>query len=242
MISALTLMSCATHPKLISKIEPQKNFSISNSIQDDENIKNFIEPYKEKMIQAMNKKISHTNVELNKNGDNCNLGELLADQTFEGAEEWANKNGLAKIDAAVINIGGIRSTIGVGDILLRHIYEVMPFENEVMIVKMKGSDLHDLFNYYATTKMNNPVSHLFIETKDGKVLKALINGKEINENQDYYIATSNYLAFGGDDMKFFSKGKLISTEIKLRDLFIEKFKQNPEISAPSDVRLILHKN
>lgn len=190
----------------------------------------------------MNKKISHTNVELNKNGDNCNLGELLADQTLEGAEEWAKKNGLTHVDAAVINIGGIRSTIGVGDILLRHIYEVMPFENEVMIVKMKGSDLHDLFNYYAITKMNNPVSHLFIEVQNGKVVKALINGQEINENQDYYIATSNYLAFGGDNMKFFSKGKLITTEIKLRDLFIEKFKQSPEISVPSDVRLILHKN
>ncbi len=41
----------------------------------------------------------------------------------------------------------------------------------------------------------------------------------------YYIATSDYLALGGDNMKFFSKGELISTGIKLRDLFLEYFQE-----------------
>ena len=57
----------------------------------------------------------------------------MADFTYEGAEEWA-KNDI-DVDAAVINIGGIRSTIGAGDILTKHVFEVMPFENEVVIVK-----------------------------------------------------------------------------------------------------------
>ena len=56
------------------------------------------------------------------------------------------------VDAAVINIGGIRSTIGAGDILTKHVFEVMPFENEVVIVKMKGSDLRGLFQYYLETQ------------------------------------------------------------------------------------------
>ncbi len=32
-------------------------------------------------------------------------------------------------------LGGIRTTIGKGDILLKNVFEVMPFENEVIISK-----------------------------------------------------------------------------------------------------------
>ncbi len=75
---------------------------------------------------------------------------------------------------------------------------------------------------------------MFLETNKGKVTKGLVNGKELDLGKDYYIVTSDYLALGGDNMWFFSKGELISTGIKLRDLFIEKFKQNPEVKAPND--------
>ncbi|HAI79429.1 MAG TPA: bifunctional NAD pyrophosphatase/5'-nucleotidase, partial [Chryseobacterium sp.] len=109
------------------------------------------------------------------------------------------------------------SSIGAGDILTKHVYEVMPFENEVVIVKMKGSDLQGLFDYYLKTQKNNPVSHLYIETDNDKVIKGLVKGKEVIETQDYYIATSDYLALGGDNMAFFGKGELISTGLRLRD-------------------------
>ena len=134
-------------------------------------------------------------------------------------------------------MGGIRSTIGAGDILTKSIYEVMPFENEVLIVKMKGSDLKGLFDYYLRTQKNNPVSHLYIETDNGITVKELVNGKTVDPSKDYYIATSDYLALGGDNMSFFSKGQLISTGIKLRDLFLEKFQASPQIVAPTDIRL-----
>ena len=114
----------------------------------------------------------------------------------------------------------------------------MPFENEIVIIKMKGKDVEGLFDYYLTTKKNNPVSHLIIETENGSLSKKLINGQTIHYNKTYYIATSDYLALGGDNMFFFGKGEMIPTGIKMRDLFLEKFRQNPEVSVPDDVRLI----
>lgn len=236
-LAILALTSCKT-PLNITQIKPEKNISISKDLEEDQNFKNVIEPYKKEVEGKMNTKISHTAVDLTKQGDNSNLGNLLADYTFEGADQWAKKNGITSgVDGAVINIGGIRTTIGKGDILTKHIYEVMPFENEVMIVKMKGSDLQGLFDYYLKTQKNNPVSHLTIETDNGMITNALVNGQKIDSNKMYYIATSDYLALGGDNMAFFGKGEVISTGIKLRDLFIEKFKANPEIVAPKDVRL-----
>ncbi|WP_374440884.1 5'-nucleotidase C-terminal domain-containing protein [Epilithonimonas sp.] len=237
-IISLVLLGCKA-PLGIANIQTEKNIYITSELNDDKAMDALIQPYKNELEGKMNKKISHTNVELNKSGDNSNLGNLLADYTFEGAEEWAKKNNIQAIDAAVINIGGIRNIIPKGDITIKNIYEVMPFDNEIVIMKMSGKALQGLFDYYLKRQENNPVSHLLIETDGGDTIsKKLINGKPIDESKTYYIATSDYLAMGGDNMFFFGKGEMIRTGIKMRDLFLEKFRQNPEISAPDDVRLM----
>lgn len=240
-IIGLLMMGCKA-PLSIANVHTEKNIYITSELKEDEAMAAVIEPYKHELEGKMNTKISHTNTELNKSGDNSNLGNLLADYTFEGADEWAKNNSLPSIDAAVINIGGIRNIIPKGYITLKNIYEVMPFNNEIVIVKMSGKTIDGMFQYYLKTQQNNPISHMIIETDGGNVIsKKLINGKTIDENKTYYIATSDYLAMGGDNMFFFTKGEMIPTGIKMRDLFLEKFKQNPEISAPDDVRLIFNK-
>ncbi|NML71621.1 bifunctional NAD pyrophosphatase/5'-nucleotidase [Chryseobacterium sp. RP-3-3] len=233
-----SLTACKTASTLqLADVKTQKNISINNELKNDEEFVKVIEPYKQKLDKEMNQKISHTSVDLTKQGDNSNLGNLLADYTFDGADAWTKTNLKKNVDAALINIGGIRTTIGKGDIFLKSVFEVMPFENEVIIVKMKGTDLQGLFDYYAKTQVNNPVSHLYIETNNGQLTQSLINGKPIVPAQGYYIATSDYLALGGDNMKFFSKGEAISTGIKLRDLFIEYFKKTSEVVPNTDIRL-----
>ncbi|WP_090000287.1 5'-nucleotidase C-terminal domain-containing protein [Chryseobacterium taichungense] len=237
-IALTALSACKTaSPLQVADVQTQKNISINNELKNDEEFVKVIEPYKQKLDKEMNQKISHTNVDLTKQGDNSNLGNLLADYTFDGADTWAKTNLKKEVDAALINIEGIRTTIGKGDILLNSVFEVMPFENEIIIVKMKGTDLQGLFDYYAKTQVNNPVSHLYIEINNGHVTKALINGKTINPDQEYYIATSDYLALGGDNMKFFLKGEMIHTGIKMRDLFIDYFKRSPEVNPSTDIRL-----
>ncbi len=232
----LTITACQSTLNVV-QVQPHKNISITGELKENQDFVSIIAPYKEGLEKEMNTKISHTSVDLTKKGDNSNLGNLLADFTYEGAEVWAKNNNIPLVDAAVINIGGIRSTIGVGDILTKHVFEVMPFENEVVIVKMKGSDLEGLFKYYLDSQKNNPVSHVYIETEAGKVKNALVNGEKVNPEKTYYIATSDYLAMGGDYMSFFTKGEMISTGIRLRDLFIEYFKKNPEVKPSTDIRL-----
>ena len=235
-ITAVTLLSCKTQLQ-VAQVQPQKNTSITSDINENPEFVRLISPYKEGLEKEMNTKISHTAVDLNKKGSNSNLGNLLADFTYEGASAWAKSNNIPGVEGAVINIGGIRSTIGVGDIFTKHVFEVMPFENELVLVKMKGTDLQNLFQYYLETQKNNPVSHLYIETESGKINQSLVNGKPLDPEKTYYIATSDYLAFGGDNMKFFTKGEMISTGLKLRDLFIEYFKKNPEIKVSTETRL-----
>lgn len=230
------LLACKPSLNLID-IQPQKNIVVGQEIEQKQDFVEVIAPYKNQLDKSMNQKISYTEVELNRNGDNSNLGVVLSDYLFEGANNWAKSNNVERVDASILNIGGIRNNISEGDILVRHIFEVMPFENELVIIKMKGEDIQGIFDYYEKTQKNNPVSHLYVEVKNGKLEKALINGEEPKKDKYYYIATSDYLAQGGDNMYFFAKGEMIKTGITLRDLFIEYFKKNPVVKVNQDIRL-----
>lgn len=236
---SLGLLSCSKN-WVKTSVETEKNLRITTEIPEDAQISALVLPYKKELQNKMNEKISYTDIELTKEGAGGGyLGNLLADYTFESASQWAKNHQIPNVDACVLNIGGIRSVIPKGDILLHHIYEVMPFENELVIVEMEGKDMTELFNYYLENKKNNPVSKIFIQTEKGKILKSLIGNQPIKNNKKYYIATSDYLALGGDNMIFFSKGKIINTEKKLRDVFIEKFKENKKVKISSEKRLLL---
>ena len=234
------LMACHPNMNLVD-VKTQENIVIGQEIEDKKEFVKLIAPYKEKLDDRMNQKISHTSVELNRVGDNSNLGALLSDYLLEGANDWAVKNKMPKVDAAILNIGGIRNNISEGDILVRNIFEVMPFENEMVIVKMKGEDIQGIFDYYEKHQKNNPVAQLNIIVKDGKLIEGLINGERPQTGKTYYIATSDYLAMGGDSMYFFEKGETVKTDVILRNLFLEYFRKNPEVKVKNDVRLKFEK-
>lgn len=234
------LMACHPNMNLVD-VKTQENIVIGQEIEDKKEFVKLIAPYKEKLDYRMNQKISHTMVELNRMGDNSNLGALLSDYLLEGANDWAVKNKMPKVDAAILNIGGIRNNISEGDILVRNIFEVMPFENEMVIVKMKGEDIQGIFDYYEKYQKNNPVAQLNIIVKDGKLIEGLINGEHPQIGKTYYIATSDYLAMGGDSMYFFEKGETIKTDVILRNLFLEYFRKNPEVKVKNDIRLKFEK-
>lgn len=234
------LMACHPNMNLVD-VKTQENIVIGQEIEDKKEFVKLIAPYKEKLDDRMNQRISHTMVELNRMGDNSNLGVLLSDYLLEGANDWAVKNKMPKVDAAILNIGGIRNNISEGDILVRNIFEVMPFENEMVIVKMKGEDIQGIFDYYEKHQKNNPVAQLNIIVKDGKLIEGLINGERPQIGKTYYIATSDYLAMGGDSMYFFEKGETIKTDVILRNLFLEYFRKNPEVKVKNDIRLKFEK-
>lgn len=230
--SIVCVALCACSPSVYTQtLKSTQSIAITKDISPLPSIEKTIAPYRKDLEEKMNVKIASTPIHLSKTGQNSHLGNLLADFTFEAGKDWLMKNNIPAQDiGAVINIGGIRSHINKGDILVKHIYEVMPFENELVVVKMKGKDVKALFRYFERTQKNDPVSNIYIETMDKKLIRGLINGKEITPEQEYFIATSDYLALGGDDMAFFQKGEILQTGIKLRNIFLDKMKERDVLS------------
>lgn len=105
-----------------------------------------------------------------------------------------------RVDLAIANIGGIRNPLMQGDITLGEIYSIYPFDNTLCLIKLKGSDLRELFDIIASRK-GEAVSHSVRMTiDDGKAAELTIGGAPVDDNRIYSIATIDYVANGGDHM------------------------------------------
>ena len=101
----------------------------------------------------------------------------------------------------------------------------MPFENTVVLAKMKSQVIKDMINYLISEPKAHPISGMKIEISRGNELKKFkIQNKPLIANRDYFVLTSDYLVKGGDNMNFFKKSDSIFTlELKIRDILIDFF-------------------
>jgi 5'-nucleotidase/UDP-sugar diphosphatase len=131
------------------------------------------------------------------------LGNIIADSMH-----WYTRN--MGVDFAIQNGGGIRDDLPEGRITMKSIYEVLPFDNSVVVLTLNGSDVESLFDYIATI---SPGEGAFPQVSEGvsfainhitgKCQNILINGQPIHRFRNYRIATNSYLASGGDGFKMF---------------------------------------
>ena len=84
--------------------------------------------------------------------------------------------------------------------------EVAPFENKICFLSLKGSDVKQLFREIAAIG-GEGVSHSvrLVITKDKKMKSLTIDGKEVDDDKTYRIATLDYLSEGNDRMPSFAK-------------------------------------
>jgi len=138
----------------------------------------------------------------------------------------------------LLNHGGIRAIISKGNISARTAYEVMPFENTIVVVELNGKSVLEMVDFLIRSKRAHPLSGIQIVLDENDKLKSLkIQGKAFNKNQNYFVATSNYLVNGGDNMGFF-KGTINSTETDylIRNAMIDYFKKIDTLKAVIDDR------
>ncbi|MFR9165631.1 MAG: 5'-nucleotidase C-terminal domain-containing protein [Dysgonomonas sp.] len=148
-----------------------------------------------------------------------------------------------KPDLTVMNVNGHRAPMPEGDITVGDLFEVYSFDNELAVVKLKGSDLLDLFDSYAKMGGSGISSNVrLIISKDGKLIDAKVNGKPVDKDKIYTVVTLDYLAEGNDGMDAFKKSlSVYKPGIILRDYMIEYVKSQTEkdkdISSELDGRI-----
>ena len=215
--------------------------SINDSIVKNDSIEAFILPYRTHLNATLDSTLAYAPETYSKKDGELNtaIGNFMADVVLSEGNPIFNARTGKHIDGVLLNHGGIRSVISKGNISARTAFEVMPFENSIVVAALNKTQMDALINYLKTEQTPHPVSNFEIQLDQSNKIKSLFINKKPLENRVYYIATSDYLASGGDRMDFFKKADTIyNTDYKIRNALIDYFNKVDTISPKIDNRFI----
>ena len=241
LLVVLTSISACKKDYHLEKIKGER-LSINDSITGVQNIEDFIKPYRENVNKNLDSVISYAIDTYSKRDGEYNtaIGNLFADATLEQANPVFNKRTGENIDLVLLNHGGIRAIISKGNISARTAYQIMPFENSLVVATLKGEQIKELVNYLQLAKRAHPIAGLnIVLNEDYSLNKATINGKPIDYSKSYNVLTNDYLFNGGDRMDFFQKrDSLYVLDYKVRNALLDYFKKKDTINPVIDNRFI----
>lgn len=238
LILLLGLTSCKV--LYVSAIEDSQTKFDPNYLEEDAGIDSIIYPYRVRLDSSMNEVLVDAAKDLIKAKPESTLGNLLADACKLMAQEYSQK----QVDIAILNYGGIRvPSINKGPVTLGNVYELMPFDNYLVLLELDGASVKELLDLIAQGG-GWPVSGLSFEIENAKASNIKIADKALVLDKYYTIAISDYLANGGDNLELLKTIKQENTNVLLRDAFIEYFKKiassNNLLDANVEGRIIKH--
>lgn len=231
------LFSCASHLS-VHQINT-KNFSVdTQSSSIDSMVQVIVKPFRDSIANDMSKLIAVSGSALIKGKPESKLTNFTADVILESGINYCSKmNFKIKPDASYVNYGGLRASLPQGNITVGHVFELMPFENEIVLVKISGESIIKMAERIAT-RGGEGVSGLTIGIKNEKPVVIKINGKSVDPAASYWIVTNDYIANGGDQMSMFlSPIERIDSKLKLRDIIIQALSDRYKRDGVIDVKL-----
>ena len=236
----LLLLACKSQKTEIEVVG--KRIAISDTISSDPSIAHFIEPYKEHLNATLDSALAYNPKLISKSDGDLNtaIGNLMADIVFRQTSPVFKQRTGKQLDMVLLNKGGIRSVIPAGKVSTRTAYKVMPFENEIVVVELTGRKIKEMLTYLERSRTAHPVSGIRIVANENyEIQQAEINGKPIHKDKTYFVATSDYLYNGGDNMNFFANPvDVYKVDYKIRNAMIDYFTKVDTIKAQIDNRYI----
>lgn len=223
LFAPICLPSCESYR--IETFQSQNKLVDSSSILTDFKEIQF-DKYKDSLDKEMSEILNECVVDLEVGCPEGLLGNFICDLSLFMTNKYYETN--IKPDFCVLNNGGFRSSLNKGMVTRGKIFEIMPFDNYLVILKLDENQMEELLNYIKekssmgmSRKSGVPVSGLRMKISENKITRCMINNSAFNSNQTYYVLTTDYLAKGGDNMGFFKDAtEYINTGVLLRDAII----------------------
>lgn len=230
------LVSCKSKSYYNYEIKGSK-INVNENFESKESIEQFVAPFRVHINNDLDSILAFCPETLDKSKGKweTNIGLFMANTTYKLANPIFLKRTQKPIDICLLNHGGIRSIIPKGNVTTRTAFNVMPFENSVIVVELSDEKIKELAEYFIKEKKPHPLYGLKIHVnKQLEITNIEVNNKPLEANKKYYVATSDYLSNGGDNMTFFVNQKKYDLDYKLRNLLIDYFKQTDTIELFSE--------
>lgn len=246
-ISVLVIICFVLHKIPISCKEKNKSLDfirgsqleLSEDLPEDETVLELVAPYKSDLDLKINEVLCYNPRVLDKRESELesSLGNLLADVCFEAGDSLLKSVKGTGVDFAVFNYGGMRAAIQKGDVTVEDIYQLMPFENRLVIVELNSDEVKALIDYLIRQHQAHPVSGIQIALNKGKEPEILIGNEKWDPSRSYHVLTIDYLQHGGGNMTFLTAPQyLYVSDVKVRDALIRNFRKRDTLKTGLDRR------
>lgn len=199
----------------------------------DPEIESMLSAYRDSLDEAMGGVIAEVTDTIRFGRPESPLGNIVADALrFRAAGELRKF-----INVGIISQDSFRLYFEPGTLTKGDVYEFMPYDNHLVVLTLSGEMLKELAGQIAEAG-GAPVSGLRFRLADGKASGVLVNAEVIDPSRPYLVATSNYMADGGD--RFPALLEPLDREdldVSIRDLYIDYFRNKRELSPVTDGRI-----
>ncbi|MCM1519816.1 MAG: bifunctional metallophosphatase/5'-nucleotidase [Lachnoclostridium sp.] len=166
-----------------------------------------ITPYREKVDSIRSIKIGTNPAEMERKSPE--LLNFMSDFVMMRGRELSPSG---KVDLAIMNKGGLRNSLPAGDITAGAVIDIAPFDNSIVVMEIKGEDLIDNFKVMAAQEGQGVSSNVkaLYDPSTHELNSVTIDGKPIDPDRRYILATIDYLADGNDYMEPLKEGKILA--------------------------------
>lgn len=171
-----------------------------------------------------------------------NLGNLITDAMLY--ETGA--------DIAITNGGGIRDSIDEGEITKGEIVKVLPFGNYIVTKALTGAQIKEILEHgikaYPATAGHFPhvagVNFVFDEIKEAgnRIVGITVNGKPIEMDKIYIVATNDFMSAGGDQYPHFANVPTINEYKSLEEALESYISKLGDVDYSIEGRIKVGKN
>jgi 2',3'-cyclic-nucleotide 2'-phosphodiesterase (5'-nucleotidase family) len=225
--------------KLISIVPYVDSISANKAkIAEDSQVKAIYDKYYAKVSPILDEVAGVTDTEL--------THDRFSDEGTSILGQWVTDmmNKVAGTQIAITNGGGLRCPIPAGNITVGKMYEMMPFDNTLVKMELKGSDIKRVIENGIANSSIGWVQVGGIKVyynKDaafGNRITAmyLSNGTKVEMDKYYTVVTNDFMYTGGDKFDFTGAKNVVDTGLPIRDALVN------ELKSMNSTHLIVTKN
>lgn len=195
---------------------------VAEDLGADPEMEALVAPYREQLEREMREVIAEAAFEITKDRRwESPLGNLAADAMLVVAEEELGRS----LDLAVGNAGGLRVPLSAGPVTRGNVFELMPFDNYIVVQTMTGVQVDTLAQQIARFGGEPVAGIAFRVSPERRALDIQVRGEPLDRTATYEVVTHNYLAYGGGDMPIlWEPVDRRELPLPLRDAFIRYFR------------------
>lgn len=235
LVKSLSLILCLAAGAAPPTLKLAESKPITSAIPEDPKVAAAIAPKAKEIQDTFGQVLCEAPKGLfrGRRGEENLLGYWVADLMREKAAAQLGQ----PVKFAITNQGGLRSNLRPGTLKVSDIYEVLPFENELVVVEFTGAQIMQIVKEGVLRRSGEPVSGVKVELKGQPEAAQLVitweDGSPIDPKEVVKVATSDYLAASGDSMATIKQGRnLATTGLILRQILLDVCEQAGKAKRP----------